>query len=266
MKRLTTDEFITKARIVHGDTYSYINTVYTKAATKVVISCITHGDFLQRPNDHISGRSGCPKCKAVKIGDTKRKSHISVISSFENIHGDTYDYSNVSYTNMKRKVTVICKKHGRFSISPEKHLLGRGCQECNMSSGEAMVAQCLASLGLEYERQKIFENLKVISHLKFDFYLPKLNALIEYDGAQHSMLSSVFRNATSTNDEIVERFLKTIEYDCHKNIFANNERMYLLRIPYTANSHNIKNILEHFVETVEADPMNLDSSGSYVIS
>ena len=46
------------------------------------------------------------------------------------IHGDKYDYSKVDYVNAKTKVCIICKKHGEFLQSPNKHLIGNGCPKC----------------------------------------------------------------------------------------------------------------------------------------
>lgn len=57
----TTNDFIEKANIVHNNIYSYEKTDYKKSKTNIIITCKTHGDFMQKPNDHING-SGCNKC------------------------------------------------------------------------------------------------------------------------------------------------------------------------------------------------------------
>ena len=47
------------------------------------------------------------------------------------VHGEEYDYSNVEYLNAKTKIIVICKKHGKFEVTPNKHLSrGDGCKNC----------------------------------------------------------------------------------------------------------------------------------------
>ena len=58
---LTTDEFIERSRMVHGDKYDYSKTKYRRSKEKVTITCPIHGDFEQKPNFHLMG-SGCPKC------------------------------------------------------------------------------------------------------------------------------------------------------------------------------------------------------------
>lgn len=61
----TTDSFIEKSNIVHGDTYSYNNTDLNKRDEKgrVAITCKFHGDFLQTPSHHLQGQ-GCPICNS----------------------------------------------------------------------------------------------------------------------------------------------------------------------------------------------------------
>jgi hypothetical protein len=61
---MTTEEFIQKAKEVHGDRYDYSKVQYINTKTKVCIICKEHGEFWQRANNHIIGH-GCHKC-AVK--------------------------------------------------------------------------------------------------------------------------------------------------------------------------------------------------------
>ncbi len=43
-------------------------------------------------------------------------------------HGDKFSYEN--YTAFSKKVTVICKKHGKFNQLPYDHIKGHGCRKC----------------------------------------------------------------------------------------------------------------------------------------
>lgn len=60
-KRSNTTDFITKARKIHSNTYMYEKVEYNSAKEKITITCKTHGDFKQAPNNHLDGQ-GCPKC------------------------------------------------------------------------------------------------------------------------------------------------------------------------------------------------------------
>ena len=52
MRRLTTKEFITRAKEVHDDKYDYSKVVYVNSTTKVIIICPVHGEFPQTPGNH----------------------------------------------------------------------------------------------------------------------------------------------------------------------------------------------------------------------
>jgi hypothetical protein len=54
--------FVTKARKVHGDKYSYPPSSYTNQQTKIPVVCRAHGKWLVTPDSHINGGTGCPKC------------------------------------------------------------------------------------------------------------------------------------------------------------------------------------------------------------
>lgn len=59
--RLTTEEFIEKARKVHGAKYDYSGVNYIDTETPITIICSTHGPFHQKPHYHLAG-CGCPYC------------------------------------------------------------------------------------------------------------------------------------------------------------------------------------------------------------
>ena len=47
------------------------------------------------------------------------------------IHGHKYDYSKVKYINNKKRIEIICKKHGTFYQIPNNHLSKKmGCAIC----------------------------------------------------------------------------------------------------------------------------------------
>lgn len=58
---MTTEEFIQKAKAIHGDKYDYSKVEYVNASTKVSLICPEHGEFLQAPYRHLRGY-GCHVC------------------------------------------------------------------------------------------------------------------------------------------------------------------------------------------------------------
>lgn len=129
MKKLTTEEFIERARKVHGEKYDYSKVEYTNNSTKVCIICPEHGKFWQAPNKHLSGQ-GCPFCRYMKTSNAVKKNKTQFIEEAKKKHGDKYDYSKVVYINNRAKVCIICHKHGEFWQRPYVHLRGQGCPKC----------------------------------------------------------------------------------------------------------------------------------------
>lgn len=59
---ITTEEFIRRARKIHGDTFDYSKSVYVSRDTPVLITCRIHGDFWQTPNNHYNTKHACKDC------------------------------------------------------------------------------------------------------------------------------------------------------------------------------------------------------------
>lgn len=123
-RRKTTEEFINDAKQIYGEKYDYSKVDYVNNKTKVCIICQEHGEFWQRPNDHLDG-SQCPLCNGTLKKDTDL-----FISECKNIHKGKYDYSKVNYIDSKTKICIICHKHGEFWQTPNSHIQGHGCPKC----------------------------------------------------------------------------------------------------------------------------------------
>jgi len=71
-RRLTTEEFIARAKLAHGDKYDYSKVVYTSSHDKVEIVCAEHGSFFQSASNHTNGnKAGCPGCAVTGFDQTK---------------------------------------------------------------------------------------------------------------------------------------------------------------------------------------------------
>lgn len=127
--KMTTEEFIKKAKEVHKDRYVYDNVVYLGRMQKVRIKCRVHGEFLQEPISHIKN-SGCPKCANIHSSRKRSSTFSEFILKAKTIHGTTYAYDKVVYTNSKKTVIITCPIHGDFKQTPNDHLVGKGCSKC----------------------------------------------------------------------------------------------------------------------------------------
>ena len=124
-KKLTTDEFIKRSKLIHEDKYDYSLVKYVNYGTKVKIICSFHGVFEQSPLHHFNG-CGCPLCsKNIKY------TNITFIEKANIIHGNKYDYSLVGYKKAHSSIKIICPDHGIFEQIPWNHLNGMGCSLCS---------------------------------------------------------------------------------------------------------------------------------------
>lgn len=124
-KRNSVDDFIRKARKVHGDRYDYSQVRYENNKTDIEIICKEHGSFYQAPTNHLSGQN-CPHCQLAK--NTKDNNYFILKS--RKVHGDRYDYSQIEYVNCRTKIKIICKDHGAFYQTPNNHYMGHNCPSC----------------------------------------------------------------------------------------------------------------------------------------
>lgn len=186
--------FVERSSLVHGDKYDYSKVVFERSDKKVCIICPEHGEFWQTPSNHMNG-AGCPVCAGTVPLTTN-----DFISRAKIIHGDRYDYSKASYVNTNTKVCIICKTHGEFWQRPIYHIYGAGCPICSSSHLETDIRRFLQSRKIEFEEQKQFDDLKHKRLLRCDFYLPKQNAIIECQGAQHFSPVEAFGGQAAFNN------------------------------------------------------------------
>ena len=158
--KLTTEGFIIKAKVVHGNKYDYSLTVYAKSATPVEITCPEHGLFTQRPNDHLSG-NGCRKCAIEnKYKNDLNSRKLKFLEKSREVHGNKYAYNLQNYSNNTSIIEITCPEHGLFTQTPDSHTQGRGCHECGMKKfkdtrvfncGESIVERFTAVHGKLYD-------------------------------------------------------------------------------------------------------------------
>jgi len=123
-KRVTTKDFIKRAREVHGNQYDYSKVLYVAAKNNVTIICPEHGEFEQQPSNHYIGH-GCHVC-----GGNKPLTLDRFIERANKIHKGRYDYFRVEFKNVESKIEIICQDHGSFFLRLMSHLKGFGCNRC----------------------------------------------------------------------------------------------------------------------------------------
>lgn len=150
------------------------NSVYT--TTDIVsINCKIHGLYKKRIS---LIHQGCPKCNKEKKVKEKENRFIECSSL---VHNNKYNYSEVSYTNNRNRVDIICPTHGKFKQTPNNHKDQKaGCPVCgngNTSIAEKEIFDFLSNFVIcELNKKDLLKNKEI------DIYIPELNIGIEYDG------------------------------------------------------------------------------------
>ena len=232
--------FIKKAKQIHKNKYDYSKVIYQEVKKKIEIICKIHNkSFYQTVEGHLIGY-GCRLCGIDKYKN-KKKIGLSEFKKMANKkHNYKYNYSLIKhYENNTQIIDIICKKHPDkvFKKDVANHLRGQGCPLCSASKGEEIIRKFLKKNKIIFEQQKTFDGCKLKHKLRFDFYLPLLNTIIEFNGMQHYQEIKYFHKNPKFN------FNNQKKRDKIKRNFAINKKIRLIEIPYW-NIHEIENILK----------------------
>ena len=143
--------------------------------------------------------------------------------------------NNITFYLCKCDCGNIIKVDGRNLSSGHTSSCG-----CIKSKGEYRIGQYLLNQEIVFQKEKQFEDCVDINKLKFDFYLPDLNIIIEYDGEQHYQIS---RFGNKDYDTAKIEFEQVQKRDAIKTKWCVEKNIKLIRIPYTS-FDDIEQILE----------------------
>lgn len=230
-KQKTQTEYIKQLKKVHNNKYDYSEFHYKDNHTKANIICKTHGKFAQMPYAHMAGK-GCPDC-----GGTKKLNTNQFIEKAKKIHNNFYTYQLVQYKNNREKIIITCPIHGHFAQIPNSHLNGMGCKQCQASHGEKKISNFLKEHNIIFKEEQSFQECKFDKKLRFDFFIPKLNMCIEYDGIQHY---EPVKNWGGLNG-----FEKIKHRDKIKDDFCKSTNKKLIRISYKEKNNIDKILTKH---------------------
>lgn len=126
--KLSQEQFIEKARKIHGDKYDYSLVEYISSQEKIKIICPIHGVFEQVSTSHLQGVN-CKNCSHIKLGKSSRKGKEKVLKTFYEKHGNSYSYDIPDDIKTSDKITIKCPNHGEFSQIVSVHY-NSGCPKC----------------------------------------------------------------------------------------------------------------------------------------
>ena len=130
---------------------------------------------------------------------------------------NVYNYDLVKFNTISDKIKIICPEHGLFTQRVDSHLNGHMCKFCSLrnSRGEFLIKTYAEKNNHEFFHNHTFPDCKHKGLLFFDFYFPKYNMCIEFDGIQHFEINKYFGGEKSFEDQKIRDEIKN-EY-CIKN-------------------------------------------------
>lgn len=171
--RISLNEYVEKARAVHGNTFEYSGIAWEKGGAILSIVCPKHGEFKQQALYHLRG-GRCEKCsKPVRSLETFK-------AAADLKHNGKYSYEQSQYTGATNKLVITCPTHGQFLQGPTYHVnMGNGCPQCarvGPSQGQVEVYDFLSGLA---ETQM---NYRLDGRKELDIYVPSQKLGVEFHG------------------------------------------------------------------------------------
>ena len=197
-------------------------------------NCDCGNEVITRTNGLVTGNTtscGCihsPNLIGMKFG------RLTVVKELE------------SHTPQRR---WMCQCECGGIVEANSHTLTSGhTQSCgclrseSVSKFEVFISNILDDNNIYYHREFSFDDCKGIGDkkLRFDFYLPEYNTIIEYDGEQHFKVVEYFGGE--------ERYNTLKEHDKIKNEYCKMHKINLVRIPYILKENEVKDIIINIIQ------------------
>lgn len=195
------------------------------------------------PDKIIHKITKCPECAKINSAKKRAKTHSVFVGE---VYKENPSIEVVGeYVGAKTKIEFKCRICKNVWLSTPDSILNceTGCPMCAQSHGERDITLWLQNNCIDFIPQYKFDDCRDLECLPFDFYLPKYNICIEYDGEQH------FRpvNFGGISDECaIINFNKTQVHDNIKNNYCEQHKINLIRISYL-NKNNISTILDNAI-------------------
>ncbi len=162
-RNYTQEEFLEKAKLVHGDYYDYNNSVYVNKEHKIKITCPKHGEIIQSAGEHMRGR-GCNECGNIRSGEKQSKGFDYFLKRANETHGySSYTYYPDEYIGMNQKIRINCVKHGEFIQNAGSHVHRQGCKQCALDNvrqtKDKMIETAIKNYGSTYDYSLIPEGV-----------------------------------------------------------------------------------------------------------
>lgn len=233
-RRIKPDDFAKWFKNTLGDEYTQLDP-YIKSSEKIRVKHNVCGTIYSVTPNNLKRGKRCRICHNKSLVKTQEQFNHDLFLRWGNKIVCVSEYLGVG-----KLITFKCKRHNcMFSVYPTSILKddSAGCPLCKhentptpyqVTGPEQDIFSELSSYGIDFIYQKMFDDCKSkYKPLPFDFFIPSMNLIIEYDGRQHYMPIDLFGGNTGYN--------RTKRNDKIKTDYALKNNIYLIRIPYTCN-------------------------------
>lgn len=219
--------------------YELISTEYINAKTKLEYVCNKHREkgVQSVTYNNLKFGFGCKYCGDERTVEAKRIPFEEVKRIF---HSTDKILLDQPYINAHTPLGYICKHHPEIGVQymETENARKQFCPYCNIIKGEYKITQYFIKNDIVFERHKTFDDLFGVKgrKLSYDFYIPKYNLLIEFQGRQHERPVEHFGGEG--------QFQIQLEHDKRKRDYSISHNIELLEIWYY-DYNNIESIIEN---------------------
>lgn len=218
----------------------YVNNRGNRKICKCKCICKVHNhEWIGHYSNLIKGK-GCAICGREKSRKERAFTIDYVKEKLKEIRDDIIILED-KYINSGTKMSCKCLSCNTiWKITWDNLKAGYGCPVCRKSKGELRIHKFLDSINVKHECQVKYDGLFGLrgNLLSYDFYLPRYNMLIEYQGEYHD---------GTTRNQTEEEYKRQIEHDRRKREYAKQNKIDLLEIWYW-DYDNIEKILSQIIE------------------
>lgn len=222
--------------------FELLDDKYINCKTKMNFICHKHPEKGIQQNtvtNIIHSHHACLYCGCDELWERKRT---SIDKMKEECQRVGVKFIKRTSKNNECYVNYNCPNHSELGVQSTSwtHFkeFNYGCPHCHkISRGENKIYKYLSDNHVSFIKEHSFEDCMYKRHLKFDFYIPSINLIIEYNGQQHYKPVEIFGGKNNYNNSSKRDKIK-LDY-CKKN------NIELLIIPYW-DYDNIEKILEPY--------------------
>lgn len=236
-KSFSNKVFIKKLRKKHPNVICLEE--YKNAKTSLKFKNLKCGHkFTTDPYSFLHRDISCPVCGRKGLWSKTKE---DFIDDLKKINKNILVIGNYIKNNKKILVKNIKCNH-TWKATPANLLKGTDCPKCKFSRGEKKISFILEENNIDYIPQKTFDGCLYKNKLKFDFYIKKINLLIEYNGRQHYEAVDIFGGEKTYEKQVIK--------DNIKKDFCKKNNINLLIIKYDEDIYSkLKSFIEDIVST-----------------